>query len=75
MSTESTEAPYIETLNLTRMTFPWVDKDVPKIPPQARHKEYATVAPRTTNLHTMRDEYERYGNIGDIESAIPAPWK
>ena len=68
MSTGSTEDPYIGTLNP-------VDSDVPKIPPQAHHKEYSTVAPRTTDRHTMRDEYEGYGNIGDIESAIPAPSK
>ena len=73
-STESTEPPYIETLNLTRVTLQSVDRDVPNIPPQARRVDYSTMAPRTTTRHTKRDEYEGHENIGDIESAIPAPW-
>ena len=73
-STESTEVPYAETLNLAHITLPSIDEDFPKVPPQARYTEYSTVTPLTTTRHTKRDEYERYENIGDIESAIPAPW-
>ena len=74
-STESTEAPHIETLNLTRITLPSIDGDLPKVPLQARHTEYSSVAPWTTTRHTKRDEYEGHETTGNIESAIPTPWK
>ena len=47
--------PYLETLNLTRASFSLTEKELPKPPPPAHHKEVI----RTLPLHRMSDQGQK----------------
>lgn len=70
----SAGVPYIDTLNLTRSSFHLVEKDFPTLPPPARGKGSSTAALRMDGSHTEREDEKGYGQVADVERAVPAEW-